>query len=141
MFNHLSFVLQKEYDRLEAECKEVQNHFDFVSKAIADVKRGKRFTLFPRPQIVDAENTIHVFGVCVACGEALEASYVVGSFMLSCRHQYHPLCFSVLLQSSTSCVKPGCNTAIPVEAKAWISGHSTLKSTWAVFLHEINLLC
>ena len=73
---------------------------------IEEVKNGKRFVLFPRPQIVDSDKMIHVFGSCIACGELLESAHVVETFMLECRHQYHPLCFSALLQNQKFCVKP-----------------------------------
>ena len=70
------------YAKLYNECLEIQVHYEFVSKLFLDVKRGMTYKLTPRPHVVDPENTIHVFGTCVACGEALEASYVVGTFML-----------------------------------------------------------
>lgn len=112
-----------------------------MQKVIADVRNGKTFSLFPRPHTHDEENTIHVFGTCVACGEALEASVVVGSFMLACRHQYHPLCFTYLLHSNAFCAKPGCDFEIPVEAKAWISGQSTLKSMFVSFCMNYFMCC
>ena len=40
--------------------------------------------LYPRIQVVDLVDTIHVFGVCAACGEPLESVGVVGIFMLEC---------------------------------------------------------
>lgn len=101
-----------------------------------DVKNGTRFMLFPRPQIVNSAETIHVFGACVACGELLESTHVVGTFMLSCRHQYHPLCFSVVLHSRKSCAKLGCDMVIPEEARSWINGIYVVKSKYASVLHD-----
>lgn len=95
---------------------------------IVDVKNGTRFTLFPRPHVVNLAETIYVFGACVACGEPLESAHVVGLFMLSCRHQYHPLCFSAVLQSRKFCAKPGCDMVIPEEARSWINGIYVVKS-------------
>ena len=109
-------------------------HSSFVNQVITEVKKGKRFILFPRPHIVDNDKTIHVFGTCAACGEPLEAAYVVGSFILECQHLYHPLCFSSLLHTSGACVKEGCGMEIPPEAKAWINGgRYSVKSKFALF--------
>ena len=74
-----------------------------------------------------------MFGTCAACGEPLEAAYVVGSFMLEFRHLYHPLCFLALLHASGVCVKKGCGIKIPVEAKAWINRRYSVKSKFALF--------
>ena len=80
------FDLQRECDVLETECEEAQIQSGFVKMMIAEINEGRRFTLFPRPHIKDADNTIYVLGSCVACGECLESAHVVGSFMLACRH-------------------------------------------------------
>ena len=106
---------------------------------IADARRGKRFMLYPRPQVVDSGEMIHVFGMCVACGELLESAGVVGTFMLECRHQYHPLCFSALLLSRDHCAKPGCNMVIPEVAKSWVGGHRVVKSKYVRVLQIICL--
>ena len=113
---------------LEETWNEAQGHTVFLQQMIADVKLGKMFMLYPRPQVVDLMGTIHVFGVCAACGEPLESAAVVGIFMLECRHQYHPLCFIALLQSRDHCVKLGCTMVIPKEAKSWITGLHAVKS-------------
>lgn len=112
---------------LTVRWKETSSHSDFVKQMIAVAKKGEMFTLFPRPHIVDPPNTIHVFGSCVACGESLESAFFVGTFMLACRHQYHPLCFSFTLQSRGVCAKPGCETVIPQAAKSWMSRHLAKK--------------
>lgn len=129
-----------EYAKLYNECLASQDHYEFVSKLYPDVKRGMTYTLTPRPHVVDPENTIHVFGTCVACGEALEASYVVGTFMLPCRHQYHPLCFAAVLRMKYMCVNTCWNTAIPSEAKDWVSRRSLLKSKWGVCVGHYMLI-
>ncbi|MCO5568790.1 hypothetical protein L7F22_022490 [Adiantum nelumboides] len=98
--------LQSEDARLYNKSLKPQEQYKFVRKLFGEVKRGMRYTMTPRPHVVDLENTIHVFGTCVACGEALEASYVVGTFMLSCKHQCHPLCFAAVLRIC-SCVENG----------------------------------
>ena len=38
---------------LEATWKEAQGHTHFVKQMIDDVRHGKRFMLYPRPQVVD----------------------------------------------------------------------------------------
>ena len=90
------FFSQHEYDKLEESWKEGQGHTNFVKQMIVDVKNGIGL-LFPRPHVVNLAKTIYVFGACVACGEPLKSAHVVGLFMLSCQHQYHPLCFSAVL--------------------------------------------
>ena len=89
--------------------------------------------LYPRPQVTDSGEMIHVFGMCVACGELLESAGVVGTFMLQCRHQYHALCFSALLLSRDHCAKHGCNMVIPEVAKSWIGGDHVVKSKYQIF--------
>ncbi|MCO5612628.1 hypothetical protein L7F22_066897 [Adiantum nelumboides] len=106
----------------------IQSHYKFVSKLCADVKQGMTTTLIPRAHIVDPEDTIIVFGNCVACGKPLEALYMVGTFMLPRKHQYQPLCFAVMLGIEDMCVKGSCNTAIHSKAKAWVSERTLLKS-------------
>ena len=100
---------------------------------IADVRRGKRFMLYPRPQVIDSDDMIHVFGQCAACGEPLESAGVVGTFMLQCQHQYHPLCFSALLLSRDHCAKHGCDMVISAVAKSWVGGDYVVKSKYQIF--------
>ena len=69
---------------MEETWKEAQGHTSFVEQMIEEVKNGKRFVLFPRPQIVDSDKMVHVLESCVACGELLESTHVVGLFMLEC---------------------------------------------------------
>lgn len=107
---------QTQHDKLEASCKEGEVHCQFVNGMLRELKKGKRFTLFPRPPHENIDKTILVFGTCAACGESLEAAYVVGSFMLEHRHQYHPLCFSALLHTSSILLKEGCGMVIPAVA-------------------------
>ncbi|MCO5606178.1 hypothetical protein L7F22_060365 [Adiantum nelumboides] len=121
------FTLLAMHDKLEASCKKGEVHGQFVNGMLKEVKKGKRFTLFLRPPHVDMDKTIHVFGTSAACGESLEAAYVVGNFMLECRHQYHPLCFNALLHTSGICVKEGCGMVILAVARAWISDHYSVK--------------
>ncbi|MCO5588946.1 hypothetical protein L7F22_042909 [Adiantum nelumboides] len=74
--NRSSTKQEAEYDVLEATWKEAQGHVLFVKQMIADVRRVKRFMLYPRPRVVDSGKMIHVFGMCVACGELLESAEV-----------------------------------------------------------------
>ena len=80
-----------------------------------------------------------MFGMCVACGDLLESAGVVGTLMLECRHQYHPICFSALLLSRDHCDKPGCNMVIPKVAKSWVGGHRVVKSKLVCVLQIICL--
>ena len=123
----LFFFLQHEYDKLEESWKECQGHTNFVKQMIVDIKNGMRFTLFPRPHVVNLAKMIYVFGMCVARGKPLESAHVVGLFMLSCQHHYHPLCFSAMLQSWKSCAKPDFDMVIPKEARSWINGIYVVK--------------
>ena len=52
------FDLQRECDVLETECEEAQIQSGFVKMMIAEINKGRRFTLFPRPHIKDEDNTI-----------------------------------------------------------------------------------
>ena len=118
------FDLQRECDVLETECEEAQIQSGFVKMMIAEINEGRRFTLFPRPHIKDEDNTIYALGSCVACGESLGSVHVVGSFMLVCRHQYHPLYFAATLMKKDICVKVGCNECISKVVKTWAhKGH------------------
>lgn len=101
--------------------KESTSHSDFLKQMIGTVKKGACFALFPRPHIVDPSNVIHLFGSCAACGEALDSAFFVGTFMLACRHQYHPLCFSATILSRKVCAQPGCGMMLPEAAKCWTS--------------------
>ncbi|MCO5614649.1 hypothetical protein L7F22_068933 [Adiantum nelumboides] len=104
--------LHAQHESLETSSREGQVHCQFMDGKIIEVKKRKRFTLFPKPPHANNDSTIHVFGMCVVCRESLKATYVVGSFMLECRHQYYPLCFSAILHTRGVCVKEGCNTVI-----------------------------
>ncbi|MCO5609868.1 hypothetical protein L7F22_064101 [Adiantum nelumboides] len=116
--------LQNECVVLETECAEAQIQSEFVTMMIAKINEGRRFTLFPRPHIKDEDNTIYALGSCVACGECLGFTHVVGSFMLACKHQYHPLCLAATLMKKDICAKVGCNERISKVAKAWAhKGH------------------
>ncbi|MCO5558347.1 hypothetical protein L7F22_011928 [Adiantum nelumboides] len=50
-----------EYDVLEATWREAQGRVLFVKQMIADVQHGKKIMLYPRPQVVDLGEMIHVF--------------------------------------------------------------------------------
>ncbi|MCO5595665.1 hypothetical protein L7F22_049710 [Adiantum nelumboides] len=66
---------QVEYDVLQATCKEAQGHVLSVKQMIADVQCEKRFMLYPRPQVADLGEMIHVFGMCGACGLFIVAAW------------------------------------------------------------------
>ena len=118
---------------MEATWKKAQGQTHFVRKMITNVRCGKRFMLYPRPHVIDSREMIHVFGICVACSELLESARVVGTFMLQCRHQYHPLCFSALLLSRDHGAKHGCNMVIPEVEKSWVGGDRVVKSKYQIF--------
>ena len=123
---------QIKHDKMEASCKEAEIHCQFVNGMLRGLKKGKRFILFPKPPHLNIDKTILVFGMCFACRESLEVGYVVGSFMLECRHQCHPLFFSALLHTSSPCVKEGCGMVILAMARAWIGEHYAVKGKLAM---------
>ncbi|KAI5074060.1 hypothetical protein GOP47_0012073 [Adiantum capillus-veneris] len=58
---------QVEFDMMETTWKEAQGHPLFVKQMIANVRLGKRFMLYLRPQVVDSVGMIHICVWRVCC--------------------------------------------------------------------------